>query len=132
MLKQDILKTGFFSEFIYCIILCLSFLLGYVLVYDLLVWCPLRSEEGVEFPRIRVNRCCELPMWVMELNFGPLQEQQVCLVVESTLQALKQGISSHQSVKHQNTQIHCCVNGPPDCAMYNITITHRPCLHLIL
>lgn len=92
MLKQDILKTGFylFLEFIYCIILCLSFLLGCMLVYDLLVWCPLRSEEGAGFPRIGVNRCCELPMWVMELNFGPLQEQ-VCLAVEPTLQPVKQG-----------------------------------------
>lgn len=36
-----------------------------------------KSEEGVRFPGAAVTGGCELPMWVWELNLGPLEKQEV-------------------------------------------------------
>ena len=63
-------------------------------------------QESLE---LELVDACELPMWVWKLNLGPLQEQQVLLIVEKILQPPKQDIFSHQSIKHQthsNSSLH--------------------------
>lgn len=48
--------------------------------------CPQESEEGVRSLGTGVTDDCEPPHWCWELNPGPLQEQQVLLTAESSLQ----------------------------------------------
>ena len=51
--------------------------------------CLLRSEEGIGSPRTGITDGCESPGGRWELNFGPLQEQQVLLIAELSLHAHK-------------------------------------------
>ena len=50
------------------------------------VWCLQRSEEGIRFFGTGVLNGCEWLRECSELNLGPLEEQQVFLTTESTLQ----------------------------------------------
>lgn len=50
--------------------------------------CPLRAEEGIEFPGARVIGGYKLPKMNPE-NSAPLQEQQVLLTTEDSPQPCK-------------------------------------------
>ena len=49
-------------------------------------------NKGVGSPGTRVTNSCELPCGCWELNPGPLQEQQVFLTTEPSLQPLFQDL----------------------------------------
>lgn len=55
-------------------------------VHCMCAWHPLRSEEGIGFPETSVRDGCGPPHGCWELNQGPLQEKQVFLTAEPSLQ----------------------------------------------
>jgi hypothetical protein len=53
------------------------------------VWCPLRAGEAIGSPRTGVKSGCELPCGCSKHNkFSPLQEQQMLLTAQQSLQFL--------------------------------------------
>jgi len=55
-------------------------------VHPVCAWCLRRSEEGIRSPGTGDKEGCEPPCGFWELNLGPLQEQQVLLTTEPSLQ----------------------------------------------
>ena len=49
-------------------------------------WCLKRPEEGIRSPGIVITEAWKLPGGCRELNLGPLQERQVLLTTEKSLQ----------------------------------------------
>jgi hypothetical protein len=56
-------------------------------MYHVGAWYPQRSEEVTGHPRNGVMHGCELPCGCCKRNLGPLQEQQVLLTAEPSLQS---------------------------------------------
>ena len=55
-------------------------------LHSLHVWCLQRPEEDTGFHAIKVTGVYEPPCGSWEPDLGPLQEQQVLLTTESSLQ----------------------------------------------
>lgn len=51
-----------------------------------LVWCLWRPEEGIRSPETEVIQSCKFPHGWQEPKSGPLQEKQVPLTAEPSLQ----------------------------------------------
>ena len=49
-------------------------------------WCLKRPEEVIRSPGIVITEAWKLPGGCGDLNLGPLQEQQVLLTIEKSLQ----------------------------------------------
>jgi hypothetical protein len=58
----------------------------HVFISCVCVWYLWRSEESIGPPGTDVKDGCELSCECLELNTGPIQEQQVLLTAESSLQ----------------------------------------------
>ena len=56
--------------------LCMSVLLARMFVHHVLVWCTPRPEEDIRLPATGVTDGCELPCGCLQLDLGPLEEQQ--------------------------------------------------------
>jgi hypothetical protein len=55
----------------------------------LCIWCPWRSEKGIESLGTRVTDSCELPCGCWGSHQGPLEKQPVFLTTEPSLQPLE-------------------------------------------
>jgi hypothetical protein len=56
-------------------------------VYHLCSWFSQRPEKGVRSPEIGVRDGCELICGCLELNLGPLEEEQELLTIEPSFQS---------------------------------------------
>lgn len=70
--------------FILVLCLCLS---TYMCMYHVCAWFLQKAEEGLRTPGTRVTHVCVLPHGYLELKLGLLQEHQVFLVTETSLQS---------------------------------------------
>lgn len=61
--------------FFFCVYLC-----------TLCAWCPQNSDEYIGSLELELKSSYELPFGCWNLNLGPLQEQQLLLIIESSLQ----------------------------------------------
>jgi hypothetical protein len=59
-----------------------------VYVHHVHAWYLERSEEDTRYPGTGLRAGCELPCGCWELNLGPMQELQVFLTAELSLQPL--------------------------------------------
>jgi hypothetical protein len=66
--------------------MCVNALAEYMPVPHMLAWCLQRLQADTELPRTAVMDGCESPCGCWELTAGPLQEQQVLLISEPSLQ----------------------------------------------
>lgn len=55
-------------------------------VYHLRTWCPRRPEEDIRFSKTGDTDGCEPQYECWDPNLDPLQQQQVLITTESTLQ----------------------------------------------
>ena len=66
--------------------MCMSFLPACAHMHHLHTRCHWRLDKDVRSSGIRIIDSCELSCGCLELNLGPLQEQQLILSSEPTLQ----------------------------------------------
>lgn len=65
-----------------------EYLPTYMYMYHVCAWCLQWSQEGVRSPGIGVMNACEPPHGCWEQNLGRLQEQQMLLAPEPSVQSL--------------------------------------------
>jgi hypothetical protein len=66
--------------------MCICVLPARMYIYHVHVCCPERPDQGLKSPVIALTGCSELPRACWERNTGTLQEQQVFLITEPSLQ----------------------------------------------
>lgn len=55
-------------------------------MHHMLAWCPLKPEKSIRSLETGVTKSCKPPLGFWESNLSPLQEQQIFLATESSLQ----------------------------------------------
>lgn len=84
--------------------MCMNILPECISMYHVRAWCPWKAEEGkgIRSPEIRVMDGHEPPCRYQNLNLDPLQEQQMLLNTESSLQPQKIYFNYNNNFMAQN------------------------------